>query len=92
MVRAFREYYFGLTGAAARPSVVPEGAVRADRAGAGVRRLLCAAGVKGWFEWFLGGEPFLHKRKIIRQTAPGENGIGTATQAHYDLVYLRGGQ
>jgi ectoine hydroxylase-related dioxygenase (phytanoyl-CoA dioxygenase family) len=47
--------------------------------------------IKGWFEWFLGGEPFLHKRKIIRQTAPGENGIGTATQAHYDLVYLRGG-
>ncbi|WP_112246183.1 phytanoyl-CoA dioxygenase family protein [Kribbella monticola] len=47
--------------------------------------------LRGWFEWFLGGETFLHKRKIIRRTRPGENGIGTATQAHYDLVYLREG-
>ena len=47
--------------------------------------------LRGWFEWFLGGEPFLHTRKIIRQTAPGEGGIGTATQAHYDLLYLREG-
>lgn len=33
----------------------------------------------------------LHRRKIIRNTRPGESGIGTATQAHYDLVYLREG-
>ncbi|MFE2557376.1 phytanoyl-CoA dioxygenase family protein [Streptomyces sp. NPDC059352] len=33
----------------------------------------------------------LHRRKIIRHVGPGETGIGTATQAHYDLVYLREG-
>jgi hypothetical protein len=47
--------------------------------------------IKGWFQWFLGDEVFLHKRKIIRHTRPGESGIGTATQAHYDLIYLREG-
>ncbi|MEV6282670.1 phytanoyl-CoA dioxygenase family protein [Kribbella sp. NPDC051770] len=47
--------------------------------------------IRGWFAWFFGAEVFLHRRKIIRHTAPGENGIGTATQAHYDLVYLREG-
>lgn len=53
---------------------------------------LCAhPAVRGWFEWFLGDDTHLHKRKIIRHTLPGENGIGTATQAHYDLVYLREG-
>lgn len=44
-----------------------------------------------WFSWFLGEDTFLHQRKIIRHTRPGESGIGTATQAHYDLVYLREG-
>ncbi len=33
----------------------------------------------------------LHRRKIIRHVGPGESGVGTATQAHYDLVYLREG-
>ena len=47
--------------------------------------------IRGWYEWFLGGAPFLHRRKLIRHTSPGEAGIGTATQAHYDLVYLREG-
>ncbi len=47
--------------------------------------------IKGWFEWFLGDDVHLHKRKIIRHIRPGESGIGTATQAHYDLVYLREG-
>lgn len=47
--------------------------------------------VRGWFEWFLGDDVHLHKRKIIRHIRPGESGIGTATQAHYDLVYLREG-
>ncbi|MFI1092695.1 phytanoyl-CoA dioxygenase family protein [Streptomyces sp. NPDC020917] len=42
--------------------------------------------------WFLGtGNVHLHRRKIIRHIGPGETGIGTATQAHYDLVYLREG-
>jgi hypothetical protein len=44
-----------------------------------------------WYRWFLGGEPHLHRRKIIRHVKPGEQGIGLATQAHYDLVYLRDG-
>lgn len=47
--------------------------------------------VRDWFEWFLGADTHLHKRRILRHTQPGENGIGTATQAHYDLVYLREG-
>ncbi|WP_334152769.1 phytanoyl-CoA dioxygenase family protein [Microbacterium sp.] len=47
--------------------------------------------IRGWFRWFLGDDVHLHKRRIIRHTRPGETGIGTATQAHYDLVYLREG-
>ncbi|NJC23682.1 hypothetical protein BJ994_002758 [Arthrobacter pigmenti] len=47
--------------------------------------------IKEWFAWFLGDDTHLHKRKILRHTKPGDNGIGTATQAHYDLVYLREG-
>jgi phytanoyl-CoA dioxygenase PhyH len=47
--------------------------------------------IRGWYEWFLGDRPFLHRRKLIRHTKPGERGVGTATQAHYDLVYLREG-
>lgn len=41
-----------------------------------------------FFEWFFGGQVFLHKRKIIRHIRPGG---GQATGAHYDLVYLREG-
>ena len=37
---------------------------------------------------FLSGMSYLHKRKLLRHTRPGE---GRATPAHYDLVYLRGG-
>ncbi|WP_313955869.1 phytanoyl-CoA dioxygenase family protein [Microbacterium sp. 1.5R] len=47
--------------------------------------------IRGWFRWFLGDDVHLHKRRIIRHIRPGERGIGTATQAHYDLVYLREG-
>lgn len=47
--------------------------------------------IRNWYAWFLGEEPFLHKRRIIRHIGPGENGVGSATQAHYDLLYLRGG-
>ncbi|MGI8869789.1 MAG: phytanoyl-CoA dioxygenase family protein [Mycobacteriales bacterium] len=54
-------------------------------------RLCTLPAIKGWYEWFLGDAPFLHRRKIIRHTRPHERGIGAATQAHYDLLYLRGG-
>ena len=47
--------------------------------------------IRDWFGWFLGDEVHLHRRKILRHTRPQETGIGTATQAHYDLLYLRGG-
>lgn len=47
--------------------------------------------LRGWFEWLFGEPAFLHRRKIIRQLRPGETGIGAATHAHYDLVYLREG-
>lgn len=47
--------------------------------------------IRDWFAWFLDDEVHLHRRKILRHTAPGQTGIGTATQAHYDLLYLRGG-
>ncbi|HEY8454746.1 MAG TPA: phytanoyl-CoA dioxygenase family protein [Actinopolymorphaceae bacterium] len=47
--------------------------------------------VRKWYEWFLDGPTYLHRRKIIRHLRPRETGIGTATQAHYDLLYLRGG-
>jgi len=37
---------------------------------------------------FVGGPSYLHKRKIIRYTKPAD---ASATGAHYDLTYLRGG-
>lgn len=53
---------------------------------------LCAApAIRDFFAWLFDDEIHLHRRKIIRHTLPGEAGIGTATQAHYDLVYLREG-
>jgi len=36
----------------------------------------------------VGGLSYLHKRKLLRHTLPGQT---TSTPAHYDLVYLRGG-
>ncbi|MGW4379152.1 phytanoyl-CoA dioxygenase family protein [Kitasatospora sp. NPDC004531] len=45
-----------------------------------------------FFQWLLGSDDLhLHRRKIIRHVGPGRTGIGAATQAHYDLVYLREG-
>jgi ectoine hydroxylase-related dioxygenase (phytanoyl-CoA dioxygenase family) len=41
-----------------------------------------------FYEAFLEGDPYLHKRKLIRHTLPGDP---TCTGAHYDLVYLRAG-
>ncbi|HEY3555824.1 MAG TPA: phytanoyl-CoA dioxygenase family protein [Kribbella sp.] len=91
VVWAFREYYFGLTGAATDRASYRKVLFEDIVPGPEYAAFCAQPALKGWFEWFLGGEPFLHRRKIIRQTAPGENGIGTATQAHYDLVYLREG-
>jgi Phytanoyl-CoA dioxygenase (PhyH) len=91
VVHGFRGYYFGLTGAAADRASYRKVLFDQIVPGPEYAAFCAQPALKGWFAWFLGGEPFLHKRKIIRQTAPGENGIGTATQAHYDLVYLRGG-
>jgi len=89
VVLGFREYYFGLTGGVADRASYRR--VLFERIVPGPEYAAFCEQLRAWFEWFLGGEPFLHKRKIIRQTAPGENGIGTATQAHYDLLYLREG-
>jgi ectoine hydroxylase-related dioxygenase (phytanoyl-CoA dioxygenase family) len=41
-----------------------------------------------FYETFLGGPVYLHKRKLIRRSEPGSS---WATPAHYDLTYLRGG-
>ncbi len=41
-----------------------------------------------FFDAFLEGPSYLHKRKIIRYLTPGS---AWATPAHYDLIYLRGG-
>ena len=41
-----------------------------------------------FYEQFLEGAPYLHKRKITRHTRPQDK---NCTGAHYDLVYLRGG-
>ena len=42
----------------------------------------------GFLDNFLGGMSYLHKRKLIRYTRPGDP---SSTGAHYDLIYLRGG-
>ena len=41
-----------------------------------------------FYQTFLEGSPYLHKRKIIRFTHPGET---HCTGGHYDLIYLRAG-
>jgi ectoine hydroxylase-related dioxygenase (phytanoyl-CoA dioxygenase family) len=41
-----------------------------------------------FYQEFLEGRPYLHKRKIIRFTHPGED---HCTGGHYDLIYLRAG-
>ena len=41
-----------------------------------------------FYEAFLEGAVYLHKRKLIRHITPGES---LSTGAHYDLVYLRAG-
>lgn len=97
LVRGFREYYFS--------RMAPTGVWDGPGDRARIRQVLfgevvpgpeyqafCAQpAVREWYRWFLDGEPHLHRRKIIRHVKPGEHGIGLATQAHYDLVYLRDG-
>jgi ectoine hydroxylase-related dioxygenase (phytanoyl-CoA dioxygenase family) len=41
-----------------------------------------------FYEELLDGDVYLHKRKIVRQTYPHDP---KTTDAHYDLIYLRGG-
>ena len=41
-----------------------------------------------FFEQALGGPVYLHKRKLLRHTRPGDP---NCTGAHYDLTYLRAG-
>ena len=47
-----------------------------------------AAPIRRFYEAFLEGAPYLHKRKLIRHGKPGDP---RTTGAHYDLIYLRGG-
>ncbi|BCL84137.1 phytanoyl-CoA dioxygenase [Ktedonobacteria bacterium brp13] len=41
-----------------------------------------------FYQAFLQGEPYLHKRKLLRFNSPGED---NCTGGHYDLIYLRSG-
>lgn len=41
-----------------------------------------------FYQAFLDDQPYLHKRKLIRYTKPGDP---ASTGAHYDLTYLRAG-
>jgi ectoine hydroxylase-related dioxygenase (phytanoyl-CoA dioxygenase family) len=42
----------------------------------------------GFYEQLMEGDVYLHKRKIVRQSYPLDP---KTTDAHYDLIYLRGG-
>lgn len=44
--------------------------------------------LNNFIDKIIGGMSYLHKRKLIRFTAPNTD---VATPAHYDLIYLRGG-
>lgn len=46
------------------------------------------APMRRFYETFLQGPTYLHKRKIIRYGKPNDR---QCTGAHYDLIYLRGG-
>ena len=46
------------------------------------------APIRDFYEEVLGGPVYLHKRKLLRMTVPGDP---SCTGAHYDLTYLRGG-
>ena len=102
VVEEFRAYYFAtLAPAGLRPVDGGEGEIDKST----LRNLLFSEVVPGaayealcrhplisdWFGWLLADDVHLHRRKIIRHIRPGEVGVGFATQAHYDLVYLREG-
>lgn len=59
--------------------------------GATYERFCVQPAIRDWYAWLLGGETFLHRRRILRHTRPNQTGIGTSTQAHYDLLYIREG-
>ena len=100
VVNRFRQYYFGRL---AEVGLREDGSGEVDQAG--LRHILFREIVPGpqydafcrqpvivdFFSWLLADDVHLHRRKIIRHTRPGESGIGQATQAHYDLLYLREG-
>jgi ectoine hydroxylase-related dioxygenase (phytanoyl-CoA dioxygenase family) len=44
--------------------------------------------IRRFYEAFLEGAPYLHKRKLLRRGIPGNR---QCTGAHYDQIYLRGG-
>jgi hypothetical protein len=91
LVRRGSDPAIGLAGEGADRAALREVLFGEVVPGAAYHAFCTQPAIRDWYAWFLGGETFLHRRKIIRHTAPRENGIGTATQAHYDLVYLRDG-
>jgi Phytanoyl-CoA dioxygenase (PhyH) len=90
-VLAFRDYYFSKLASADGPASLRRVLFREIVPGAEYHAFCTQPAIRDWYAWFLGGSPFLHRRKILRALRPGETGVGTATQAHYDLLYLRGG-
>ena len=100
VVEEFRRYYFARL---AEAGLREDGGGEVDQAR--LRHILFREIVPGpeydafcrqpvivdFFAWLLGDDVHLHRRKIIRHTRPGDSGIGQATQAHYDLLYLREG-
>ena len=91
LIRPGSDPVLGLAGSQVDPAVLRHTLFGEVVPGAAYRAFCTQPAVRDWYAWFLGGETFLHRRRIIRHTAPGQTGIGTATQAHYDLVYLRDG-
>ncbi|HEY9290333.1 MAG TPA: phytanoyl-CoA dioxygenase family protein [Microlunatus sp.] len=100
-VQDFRSYYFDRLA----PAGLTEQNANGDLDQATLRRVLFREIVPGqpyadfcrqpaivdFFSWLLADDVHLHRRKILRHTRPGDSGIGQATQAHYDLLYLRAG-
>jgi hypothetical protein len=102
IVHTFRDYYFaalqpaGLRQRQRHDAPLDKGLLRQilfeDIVPGPAYAALCRHPViEGWFTWLLEEDVHLHRRKIIRHVRPGEVGVGLATQAHYDLVYLREG-
>ncbi|MEO8882033.1 MAG: phytanoyl-CoA dioxygenase family protein [Devosia sp.] len=104
-VMEFRGYVFrhlaesGLTasGADPRQGILGPGEVDKSLADRRLMALVRSTAYEGFcvqprlsrfMDEFLNGLSYLHKRKIMRYTQPN---TPTATPAHYDLIYLRGG-